>query len=375
MRRAHTFASICLLSVVASCGGPAEPSRSAPIVTSIAPNAGTTLGGTVITITGTNFLAGASVSLGGTPATDVTTTSPTVITATTGQRASGVVDVVVSVGGALATLPAGFTYTAPSAVVNTPPSIASMSARGTRGDEPPQFADVGEEIDVVATVQDAETPVSQLTYEWTSTAGGTFSGSGAAAKWRAPQAAGTPLTATLTLTVIERYSAFDSNGLPMTSENRVSKSIAVSLHDSLAEVGGMARQFLLDFSDSNIRDVNYIMRNFTDTTSVCSHGKASETSDVKHNRDTFRITSSFVGPADVIIAFGTICRVQSAAGDACAFVPVDWVSTILADGTREHAWGTDQVSAIYVPNEQRWGLCASNFDGHNSPANRHDFIR
>ena len=375
MRRACILASICLLTVVTSCGGPAEPSRTVPIITSITPNSGTTLGGTVITITGTNFPAGASVSLGGTPATDVTTTGPTAITAKTGQRASGVVDVVVTAGGAVATLPAGFTYTAPNAVVNTPPIVASMSARGTRGGEPAQFADVGEEIDVVATVQDAETPVSQLTYDWTSTAGGTFSGSGAAVKWRAPQTAGTPLTVMLTLTVIERYSAFDSNGLPITSENRVSKAIAVSLHDSVAEVGGMARQFLVDFSDSNIRDVNYIMRNFTDTTSVCAKGTASETSDVKHNRDTFRITSSAVGPADVIVSFGGRCPFRDTPADACAEVAVDWVSTILADGTREHAWGTDQVTAIYVPTEQRWGLCASDFNGHNSPATRRDFIR
>ena len=375
MPRAGAFTSVCLLIAAASCGGPTGPSGTLPTITSVTPNAGTTLGGTVITITGTNFLAGASVSLGGTPATDVTMTGPTVITAKTGQRASGVVNVVVTVGGAVATLPGGFTYTAPNAVVNTPPVIASMSARGTRGGEPAQFADVGEEIDVVATVQDAETPVSLLTYEWTSTAGGTFSGSGAAVKWRAPQTAGSPLAATLTLTVIERYSAVDGNGLPITSENRVNKSIAVSVHDSLAEVGGMARQFLLDFSDSNIRDVSYIMRNFTDATSFCASQKAAETSEVKHNRDTFRITSSAVGPADVTVSFGGRCPFRLVPADACAQVAVDWVSTILADGTREHAWGTDQVAAIYLPTEQRWGLCASDFDGRNAPASRHDFIR
>ena len=49
-----------------------------------------------MTITGTGFLAGATVSLGGTAATGVTVVSSTSITATTPAHAAGAVNVVVT---------------------------------------------------------------------------------------------------------------------------------------------------------------------------------------------------------------------------------------------------------------------------------------
>ncbi len=53
-------------------------------------------GGTAVTITGTGFLAGATVSLGGTAATGVTVVNSTSITATTAAHAAGAVNVVVT---------------------------------------------------------------------------------------------------------------------------------------------------------------------------------------------------------------------------------------------------------------------------------------
>ena len=68
----------------------------APNVTSIAPHSGPAAGGTSVTITGTGFLSGAAVSLGGTAATGVNVVSSTSITATTAAHAAGAVSVVVS---------------------------------------------------------------------------------------------------------------------------------------------------------------------------------------------------------------------------------------------------------------------------------------
>src|SRR5207244_6628147 len=48
-----------------------------PVVTSLNPTSGPTAGGTSVTITGTNFITGATVSFGGTAATSVTLNSPT----------------------------------------------------------------------------------------------------------------------------------------------------------------------------------------------------------------------------------------------------------------------------------------------------------
>jgi hypothetical protein len=164
----------------------------------------------------------------------------------------------------------------------------------------------------------------------------------------------------------------DASGLPVTRENRVTKSIAVTVHDSVKEVGDMARQFLLDFSDSSIVDVPYIMRNFTD---LCPEGKANETSDVTNNRQHFKITSFRVDPAVVTVNFGGRCPFRNASGDACAQVPVDWVSTYLDDGSRQHVAGTDQVTAVYDGTLKRWGLCASDFDGKAISGLMRRFIR
>jgi RHS repeat-associated protein len=104
----------------------------APTVSSINPTAGTTAGGTPVTITGTNFQAGATVSLGGVAATGVTVTPPNTITATTGAHAAGPVNVVVtnpdSQSGTLAN---GFTYVAPAPTVSSINPTSGTTAGGT----------------------------------------------------------------------------------------------------------------------------------------------------------------------------------------------------------------------------------------------------
>jgi len=52
-------------------------------VLSISPNIGSTLGGTAVSITGTDFAQGAVVTFSGIPATNVVVVSPTLITALT----------------------------------------------------------------------------------------------------------------------------------------------------------------------------------------------------------------------------------------------------------------------------------------------------
>jgi len=85
--------------------------RTPPVVTSVTPNSGSTAGGTGITITGSNFVAGATVALGGVAATGVTVVNATTITATTGAHAAGAVNVVVTIPGGLSgTLASGFSY-------------------------------------------------------------------------------------------------------------------------------------------------------------------------------------------------------------------------------------------------------------------------
>ena len=89
-------------------------SLPAPTVSSITPNSGTTAGGTSVTINGTNFNSGATVSIGGIAATNVAVVNSTTITALTPAHTAGTVNVSVTNPDAQsATLTSGFTYTSP----------------------------------------------------------------------------------------------------------------------------------------------------------------------------------------------------------------------------------------------------------------------
>lgn len=101
------------------------PSAPAPTVNTITPNSGTTAGGTAVTISGTNFLSGASVRFGGVVATNVTVTNTTSITATTPAHAAGTVNVTVTnPDNQSVTLTSGFTYNAPP---SSAPTVSAVS--------------------------------------------------------------------------------------------------------------------------------------------------------------------------------------------------------------------------------------------------------
>ena len=91
-------------------------SEDAPTVSAVSPNGGPHAGGTVVTITGTGFVPGASVDFGSTAASSVTVISPTTISATSpGLYANAVVVSVTTPGGTSAPSVAGlFAYGAPS---------------------------------------------------------------------------------------------------------------------------------------------------------------------------------------------------------------------------------------------------------------------
>src|SRR5262249_24561426 len=87
----------------------------APSLNNVSPTSCTTAGGTVLTLTGSQFVSGATVTLGGGAATNVTVNSSSSITATALAHAAGLVDVIVTnPDGQSATLFNSFTYTNPA---------------------------------------------------------------------------------------------------------------------------------------------------------------------------------------------------------------------------------------------------------------------
>lgn len=225
--------------------------------------------------------------------------------------------------------------------------MTSLSAQGTRRSEPKNFADLDEEIAVTAVVEDPDTAADRLTFEWSGETG-TFSGTGANVTWKAPADASTPKAIVLNLKVSDPGS------------NSTTGTVTVSLHNSRKEVGDLARQFLLDFSDSK-NGAAFVVRTFTKSPR-CEADRDEEFNEIDVNRSTYRITSSNIGSATVNIQFASLpCSYLPRDGDACASVPSTWDS-VCAPGatcTPGRSQGIDYVTAVYEGTE--WKLCASYF--------------
>lgn len=100
-----------------------------PKITSLNPATGSTSGGTSVTISGSDFLSGATVAIGGVPATNVARNSSTSLSFTTPAHAEGVVSVAVTnPGGSAATKANAFTY-----VVEAPRATTITSLSETMG--------------------------------------------------------------------------------------------------------------------------------------------------------------------------------------------------------------------------------------------------
>ena len=233
-----------------------------------------------------------------------------------------------------------------------------------RDQEPADFADVGEPVAVSAKVRDDETPVDQLEYVWSAPVG-TFAGTGAKVTWQAPASVGEPTDVTLTLRVVEKY------GSTLQFQQEVTAGATLSLHDSIREVGDMSQQFLLDFSHSSNRDVNDIMRNFQPG----CYGTADETAQVTENRRRYEILEWSVGSPSTTVNFGGVCPYAARPGDACTAVPVYWKAIDKDEGNALGAVaGTDWLASFYYPDQKRWRLCDSSFEGHPA-AHMRAFIR
>jgi hypothetical protein len=125
-----------------SSGGPSytyEPPPT-PVVTSVTPPSGPSVGGTLITIEGSNFLPGATVTIGGREATSVEVLSETMIRARTPRGSGpGAYDVVVSNEGVSSSAGPRFTYEGPTgtAASNGPTITPKLEVLATTTTVPP----------------------------------------------------------------------------------------------------------------------------------------------------------------------------------------------------------------------------------------------
>jgi hypothetical protein len=94
----------------------------APAITSVLPTSGSQYGGTIVSINGSNFVSGATVSFGGVPSSTVNFSNSTLLVATSPSNSPGVVTITVqNPDGQIGARSNSFTYLAP------PPQVTGIS--------------------------------------------------------------------------------------------------------------------------------------------------------------------------------------------------------------------------------------------------------
>ncbi|HEX6882807.1 MAG TPA: IPT/TIG domain-containing protein [Planctomycetota bacterium] len=105
-------------------GGFAYATPAAPAVVALAPSKGTTQGGTSVTVTGTAFLPGMTVTFGASAATDVNVLDSGTLTCVTPAAAGEEwADVTLAVDGRSSTFPLGFRYLDPPTLATVTPGV------------------------------------------------------------------------------------------------------------------------------------------------------------------------------------------------------------------------------------------------------------
>src|SRR5262249_19307004 len=100
---------------------------SPPTVTAISPNSGSTLGGTSVTITGTNFNGTPQVTIGGVAASQVTVVNSTTLTAVTPAGSGSNVPVIVTTSFGSSVAANIYSYVAPVTPPPPPPTVAGVA--------------------------------------------------------------------------------------------------------------------------------------------------------------------------------------------------------------------------------------------------------
>lgn len=238
------------------------------------------------------------------------------------------------------------TAAAPKPVVR----IASLTASSTR-------AEADADITLTASVENTDTPVDRLVFEWSADKG-TFIGTGPRVRWRAPKGEKTPAFYDLKLTVVDKYVVVDADGNSEPRENRASAATRVTVNDSRAEITDLVLTFLGDFANSSVSPETCV-RNFSDS---CP-GKREELGDIQNNRRMYTITGSRFSVGSITFADAMTWADVSA--------PCEFTSIIKATGKVEIARGTCLLTAVYE--NSRWWLCDSHIRGTTLPGFRFVF--
>jgi hypothetical protein len=238
---------------------------------------------------------------------------------------------------------------------NTPPTIKSIAAADTP-------VEVGTPVTLTATVQDAETPVANLTYTW-SAPNGTISGSGPVVSWTPGADAVTPGDFTVTLTVVENYTSGSAQ-----LQNTATGTLSMHVNNSPKELADLSLRFLGNFADSRVSPDTCV----AEFSTSCS-GKKAEFEDITDNRHDFLIMSSTLRHTGID---PTALHAKTTVHTFCQFTSKVITSSphsggCLADpascklGSVQTATGDCYTTNVYE--QGRWWLCESHFNPSRTP--------
>jgi len=239
-------------------------------------------------------------------------------------------------------------------VVNTPPQVKSITVSDTR-------VEVGTPVTLTAVVEDAETPVANLTFAWTFPSGGiTGTGNGSTVAWTPGPELKTPADYELRVTVTERYT---SGGVQV--ENTATGNVTVHVNNSAKELAELSVRFLNDFANSSVPPSKCVSE-FSDS----CRGKKDEFNDIDDNRHDFLIIGSTIRHTSLSIAPS---RTNATVHTFCSFTSRVITTQPREEGCRNGACplnsegtATGDCWTTNVYEGGRWWICESHFTSTSS---------
>jgi hypothetical protein len=215
--------------------------------------------------------------------------------------------------------------------------------------------EAGGSAELIADVQDDQTPLDQMAYTWSSDkSGGTFTpinGSLRHVRWQPPAGAAAGAYV-FTLNVVERY----QDGI-QTKQHVVSATTApVHYNDSLAEILKISFRFLTELFPTFSVSPQEAVRDFSDS----CQGKEWELYDVTINRRDFHILSGTY--SGVSVAFNSDKTLATVSG-RCVFRDIPNSGPFA--GRVERVEGTCTLTALYE--RWNWSLCSSSYGDGVAP--------
>ena len=230
----------------------------------------------------------------------------------------------------------------------TPPVIVSIVV-------PPSRVEAGIDFTITAVVEDAETPLSALMFQWSASAGA-ITGNANSAIWRMPVGLKSGVDVTITLTVVDTYDAVVNNVVVRQQFVVAKTSAPFRVHDSVAEVKELARKFLVDLFGNTSVPPAACMVDFADVCANLPEGRNNELKQIIEHRARVVLTNALVLNQNALFFgpdMGTVHTAMLYTGHPTT------PPFVISSGCGDY-----ELTMVYVGN--RWWICESYFNEDNT---------